>query len=267
MGRRFVTGGTLYDFENLDSGSRITVPSTTTILKVWPAPELGDWKLRQVAKAWRDGRKIPPHRSTLTGLVKEAVPTRARDRGIEAHLQLEVSYDFAQRGAGVREFWEPVISRIREVIDEVIDVKLTEVPVLNASEGWAGTADLIGRCRITNRPVIADLKTGGRIWASHFGQIAAYAAAEGILVGNEYHQIGTDSQNWLLCFVHAPLSGSQDRPKLKEDPRIVWLTAPQIEYGHEMFRLSRQVFNLADLNWRELEADWQNRYLDYDPKG
>lgn len=99
---------------------------------------------------------------------------RARLVGISVHRA-------ASLGQGPDEVPPEVAPKLRQYLDwravSGVEIVGSEFQVWNLTEGYAGTADLIGRFADGSLWLL-DLKTGSGIYADHYLQLMAYAMAE-----------------------------------------------------------------------------------------
>ena len=191
------------------------VPSVTTVLKSWPAPQLERWKLKQVAAAWRDDRDKLGY-SDLNRLISIAIDKTAANRGTACHRAVETSLS---GGTPDKEWWS-VTGPVREALKEAgVQVTLQEAVVVDRDNGYAGSADMLGR-DADDRPVVLDLKTGRNLWDNHWAQVHAYAHAAELVVGRRIHPMPDGMR---AALVHAPLSGPVTQPILDTKPTVVWM--------------------------------------------
>ena len=203
------------------------LPSVTTVLRCWPAPELSGWRERQIAAAWKNGPF--PEGKTVGEAAAAAIPTLPADRGRAAHKAVEWSY----AGKELPDQWVDVAAAVRRVVDPAVDVRLTEAVLLG--DGWAGTADMLGR-RPDGRPCVLDLKTGKKVWDTHWAQVYAYSTAVEVLVDGRRARMPDGT---VAGIVLAPVSGSMSAPRLGGEPEILWLEDGA--YARRMWELSLQV--------------------------
>ena len=205
----------------------VVLPSVTSVLQVWPAPQLDAWKLRQIARHWRDSTPLPDgdHQGVggLNRLVQAGQDWLPANRGKDCHRAVEDAFRGRSPGAGWHPNldWVDIAIEIKKTIRSQVDVTLTEAVVVDREKGYAGTADLLGRDK-SGLPVVLDVKTGSGVWDAHWAQVHAYSAASEILVGRRLREMPTGCRAGL---VHAPLSGYQDDapPKLTGPVLIHWI--------------------------------------------
>ena len=193
------------------------LPSVTALLgRCWPAPELEKWKLRQVAKAWRDGDPLPDGKSAasdwsgtwgLNQLAQAAIGLTAAHRGTAVHQAVHQLL-----GGEVLE--GEVTSDQRVIAGEVLDAMhhagyepaVSELSVADPEEGWCGTLDFAGRREGVGW--VGDLKTGKGIYETHWIQLAAYASAAVLADGRVFPSVDQ------VVLVHQPVKGTVAAPKV-----------------------------------------------------
>ncbi len=209
------------------------VPSVTTILKAWPAPQLERWKLKQVAAAWRDNRDKLGY-SDLNRLVALAIDSTAADRGTAAHRAVETSLS----GGTPETRWSEITDSILDCVQSAgVTVTLQEAVVVDREAGYAGSADMLGRDK-EGRPVVLDLKTGKNVWDNHWAQIFAYASAAEVVVDQRLHPMPSGMR---AALVHAPLGGTVSEPEAAGKPVVRWLTTDATRRYRDQWNLALAV--------------------------
>ena len=162
------------------------LPSVTGVIGVLARPSLESWKMKQVAQAAMRMPKAETEseeywvRRVIEGAFEQVED--AADVGSSVHAALEAgvagdAYDEARWGVYVRPVLDGIAGR-------GLAVTAREKTLVNASHGFAGTADLFFTWR-DGAPGILDYKTkrtrpGEKVEAydEHRLQLAAYAATE-----------------------------------------------------------------------------------------
>lgn len=236
--RRRMWESTVYEIQVREDGRegeaplKVELPSVTTVLKSWPSPELERWKLKQVAAAWRDNADKGGY-SDLGRLINLAVDRTALRRGVACHRALEDHFS----GRSVEPAYESVLSRILVAVGREAQAKLSEVPVVG--DGYAGTADLLGRTK-DGFPCVLDLKTGKGVWESNWAQVYAYASSAWLVTGGRLRRM---PEGMRAGVVHAPLNGPVDSPELVGEVEVVWL-GDRLDSASRMWELSLLVHQL-----------------------
>lgn len=160
-------------------------PTVTSILKAVNKPALVGWAAKAVAEyaaanyqqVYAIAQEDP---AAVVDLLKGA-PYRDRDKaaglGSRVHRLLEGD------GAGADKEEKPYVDAWKAWLESTgTEVLAQEVPVVNTTLGYGGTADLIAR---TDRIGLLDVKTGktvadrdGQVYPEIALQLAAYAAAD-----------------------------------------------------------------------------------------
>ena len=220
------------------------LPSVTALLgRCWPSPELEQWKLRQVAKAWRDGDPLPENKSAawsgsygLNRLAQTAIPRSAADRGTAIHQA--VHQLITGEDVGSTKEQRLVAGRVLEAMHQAGYIpKMSEFSVASPEEGWCGTIDFAGRFA-DGVGWVGDLKTGKITHVEHWMQLAAYASASVLEDGRPFPSVGQ------VVLVHAPVKGKVETPFLWGDPAVIAL------------EMDDTVFDLVDVRWKTLLALW-----------
>lgn len=191
-----------YTMEDPDTGQVDYYPSSTTVLSVWPSPQLRKWREqvgpeeadRRMRTAGERGTNV--HHACYVGMRGGIViynPYRKDASGQMVPLvwtDEQVEYFRKESGnmlAIVRDQDEMVlVQRFRELKKRIDPALLAaEMTVWNNEHRYAGTLDAIWR---TDQPVtvqktripagrwIVDYKTGGK-WGTHPMQLSSYEAA------------------------------------------------------------------------------------------
>lgn len=160
----------------------VKIPSVTTILNALPK-SLQQWAADQAAnhavEHWQELSELPiTKRVDRIRYAHREVVNRAAVRGTEIHKFGEL----VSRGEGHRvpdEHRGPVEAYARFLDEWDIDVEVTEAPLCNVSQRYAGRLDMIGRIgKRDNVRALIDLKTGNAIYESVVLQLAGYNGAE-----------------------------------------------------------------------------------------
>ena len=154
-------------------------PSVTTLLKGWPKPKLIGWAAEATAEyAIRQRVKMfaiaegSGEEAAIEILKNSRFQTsdKAKRKGSDIHAIIAAG---TEPPSDLRPYVDPYHRWIREHQVEVI---AQEVPIINLTEGYGGTADLV--CRFAGMTWVIDLKTGTGVYPEYHAQVAAYAHAE-----------------------------------------------------------------------------------------
>ncbi len=159
-------------------------PSVTTVLGILDKPQLGDWKLEQMALAAFNSpaNGSEPfevyHQHLLTKAFEQV--SDAADLGTAIHAALESHFKGQPVEAGMDTYVEPVARLIER---EGISFNEHELRLVNAQVGYAGTTDaVITRAGQTGILDFKSRKTKPGIactpWETEPLQIAAYGVAK-----------------------------------------------------------------------------------------
>jgi hypothetical protein len=152
-----VDGGRFYRHPT----SGVLLPSITTICSAERIPALERWKIRMA----------------MNGLDPADAASSVADHGSAIHDILLESFK-----AGKCPRSAPPMVRAAWAAVEGLKCKpvngrwLAELTVFNATDGWAGTADLV--CQVGQELVVLDWKTGRGVYGAALMQIAALTRAE-----------------------------------------------------------------------------------------
>ena len=201
-------------------GKKRGYPGVTSVIgRAWPSGHLEDWRIGNIAAQCI--ANVDLMRKRFKRIAKK--PEKYRELHIPALKELFIGwkddYSAANRGTrihrGVELMFDPDISTEADLLqlapDELssvemalaalerlgVEVEYLEVPVYNHDPKYAGTADIIGTFRKTIRGTqrkiraIIDIKTGKRVNKSYIPQLAAYAKADEIRIGDETRPMPT----------------------------------------------------------------------------
>ena len=168
------------------------LPSVTTILRVLDKPALTSWYKRQVAEAAvnRQEWKQMPVDDAVKWLM--SMPDTARDTAASLGTALHGIVDAAGRSPdGPGAF--PVSPEYQKAHDAFIAfvgvsggsqaIVSSEKAVLNLTEGFAGTFDLL--MLLKDELWLLDVKTGKGVYPDYALQLAAYGMAEHIALSGD----------------------------------------------------------------------------------
>jgi len=153
-------------------------PSVTALLKGWPQPALIGWAAKVTAEyAIRERRKLwsiaEVDESTAIEMVKSSrfqTTDKAKRKGSDVHTIIAAGTDPPSDLAPYVDAYH------RWVSEHQVEVVAQEVAVINLTEGYGGTVDLV--CRFAGMVWAIDLKTGSGVFPEYHAQVAAYAHAE-----------------------------------------------------------------------------------------
>lgn len=165
------------------------LPSVTTILKIFPRPDLLSWQIEQsVLAVLTTPRKIDPATGTLEAddvfvrrvLKVEEIQNQERDlarkKGIAIHAAIEAYFTGQEVDAEIRPWVQPAIERICQYGELVCAEKIL------VGDDYAGRTDIILKSPqcfwlldAKASKTLPDPKKGA--WKEHQIQAAAYAAA------------------------------------------------------------------------------------------
>jgi hypothetical protein len=175
-------------------------PSVTSIRNLAGMPhKLAAWRTNQVIE------KAIAEFPTFARMVNEGSDEKAiatwlraggnKKRDLAAELGTKV-HDAAAAGVPVDKVGTDVapflVQYKRWLADSDIEIMLSERQVWNVSEGYAGTFDLLGRFKRTNKVFMIDLKTGAGTYPEHALQLEAYARCEFVGEDDVIDQAATD---------------------------------------------------------------------------
>ena len=188
------TGEAVFEVPKVKGGMRKTTiadarkmglyPSVTTVLGILDKPQLGDWKLEQMALAAfaSPANGSEPfevyHQHLLTKAFEQV--SDAADLGTAIHAALEAHFKGQPIEAGMDTYVEPVA---RLIDREGISFNEHELRLVNAQVGYAGTTDaVITRNGKTGILDFKSRKTKPGVactpWETEPLQIAAYGVAK-----------------------------------------------------------------------------------------
>lgn len=162
-------------------------PSVTTILRVLDKPALGNWYKRQVAEAavyrqadWQ--QKLPAEAVTWLMSMPDTKRDNAATLGSSIHLLADIAARRPQDGLGGSEQEKPYLEAFQRFLgqEDAPSVVSSEHAILNLSEGYAGTYDLLVQWQ--GDLWLLDVKTGKGVYADYALQLAAYGMAEHIAI-------------------------------------------------------------------------------------
>ena len=199
-----------------DDGSILHLPSVTSIVGVCGEKGgLVSWAAKQVAEAavseeeWRSLDEdaaikylSQAHQRSSQGAARIGDEVHA---AIEADVRGRPRPEVSRSAAGCLRSWDQFLD------EHTPDLVATEVRVVNRSVGYAGSLDVLMVVDLRDgegrRPVVADVKTGKRLYAASLGlQLAAYANAERTLFGDELRPMLSVSTDKALALHLRPRS-------------------------------------------------------------
>lgn len=170
------------------------MPSVTTILRVLDKPALSSWYKRQVAEAAvlrQEEWSSKPVTEAVSWLM--SMPDGTRDNAAAKGTAIHGLVDIAGRAspeAGTAlpvspEYLEALTAfqRFLEARGGSQAIVSSEKAILNLSEGYAGTFDLL--MHIDSELWLVDVKTGKGVYPDYALQLAAYGMAEHIALPND----------------------------------------------------------------------------------
>jgi len=169
------------------------LPSVTSILRVLDKPALTAWYKRQVAESavlgydhWKD-LAAEDAVKWLTSM-PNAQRDRAAERGTEIHGLVDAAGRSPDGGSGlpVSQEYADTLSAFAGFLEACggsQSIVSSEKAVLNLSEGYAGTFDLL--MHKDNELWLIDVKTGKGVYPDYALQLAGYGMAEHIALPND----------------------------------------------------------------------------------
>jgi hypothetical protein len=169
------------------------MPSVTTILRVLDKPALSSWYKRQVAEA-AVHRKAEWWEMTSADAVKwlASMPDGTRDNAAAKGTAIHGLIDLAGRATAgatalpVSQEYQDTLDAFQRFLDRVggpQSIVSSEKAILNLSEGFAGTFDLL--MNIDSELWLIDAKSGKGVYPDYALQLAAYGMAEHIALPND----------------------------------------------------------------------------------
>jgi len=193
---RFTPGGHRYYLTPPDGGKAVLVPSATGLLELLAKPALVGWAARIAAdyaiNEWDTLSALPmsERHAAIAGSAK-AARNRAAVKGTEVHRLAEQLLHGHPVDAAP-DVLPKVEAAARFIEASGLKVQLTEARVFSDCDddfnlcGYAGTFDVLAEHPRYGR-ILVDWKTGSGPWPEMALQLAAYAHAEHIVVGDEDH--------------------------------------------------------------------------------
>lgn len=175
------------------------VVGVTTVLQATPKPGLRFWFAKQVAEFAADNveaiQALHPNRHAIVDLLKGAAQRETTAAALKG-TQIHAYGDRIANGEDV--LWAEIAPEQRGYVEAYIqflddydpEVILSEVPVFNRTHRWAGTPDLVVKCRALGGQGLdmIDLKTGKNVYPEVALQVAAYCRAEFYLDADGHEQ-------------------------------------------------------------------------------
>lgn len=177
----------------------VEYPSVTTVRNLTGMPhKLANWRTNQVIeKAMTDYGTLGT--MLASGTKPEAVASWLRQavnykRDLAANLGTRV-HRAAAEGVTLDKAEPdvaPFLMHYQKFLDHSgIEILLAEQQVWNLTVGYAGSFDLIGRFKRTQKTFLIDIKTGGNVYPEHVLQLEAYARGEFVGADNKVDKKAT----------------------------------------------------------------------------